>query len=133
MIENAIVQGPEIAIGGDPVPDPHTSGAVGDQGLHTTNEGGPGLGPVLHVGDIVTTGVVHVPDHDLPTIGGGIETERGGDRGIERGRGRGRETIAEIGVGHQGGDQFPQVLTALHPKSPSKYTTRLNRIDCEKN
>ena len=90
MIENAIVQGPEIAIGGDLVPDPHTSGAVGDQGLHTTNEGDPGLGLVLHVGDIVTTGVVHVPDHDLPTIG-----RRDRDRERRRSRDRERERERE--------------------------------------
>lgn len=126
VIENAIVQGPEIALGEGPVPDPHTTEAVGDQGLHTTDVGGLGPVPVLHVEVIETTGVVHDPDHDLPTRGGGIETERGDDRETERGRGRGREIAAEIGVGHQGGDQLPRVLTAHHPRSPSKYTSRLN-------
>ena len=118
MIESDIVQNPEIATRGGPVPDPHTTGATGDQGLHATDEGGQGPVPVLHVGDIETTGVVPVPDRGHPTREGGIETEieRGGDQGIERGR----EIVAGIDVGHPGDDQCHQVLTALHPKNPSK-------------
>lgn len=126
MIESDIVQDPEIATGGGPVPDPHTTGAAGDQGLHTTDEGGQGPVPVLHVGDIETTGVVPVPDRGHPMREGGIEieTERGGDQGIEKGieRGRGREIVAEIDVGHPRDDQCHQVLTALHQKNPSKNT-----------
>ena len=122
MIGSDIVPDPEIATGGGPVPDPHTIGAVGGQGLRTTDEGGQGPVPVLHVEDIEITDVVPVPDHGLPTRGGGTETgtetERGGDQGIERGRET--ETVAEIDVDHQGDDQYHQVPTALHPKNPSE-------------
>lgn len=112
---SGIVPGPVIATGGGPVPDPHTTGAVGGQGLHTTGEGGQGPVPVPHVGGIATIDVVPVPGRGHRTREGGRETERGGDRGIERGRGIG--TIAEIDVGHQGDGQRRPAPTALLPKS----------------
>lgn len=107
-----------IATGGGPVPDPHTTGAVGGQGLHTTGEGGQGPVPVPHVGGIATIDVVPVPGRGHRTREGGRETERGGDRGIERGRGIG--TVAEIDVGHQGEGQRRPAPTALLPKNQSK-------------
>ena len=116
--ESGIVPDPEIGTGSGPVPDPHTTGAAGDQGLHATGEGGQGPVPVLHVGGIETTGVVPVPGLGLPMRGGGTETERGGDRGIEIGIGIG--TVAEIDAGHPGDDHHHQVLTELHPKNQSK-------------
>ena len=75
MIENDIVQDLGIVTGENPVPDLHTTGATGDQDLHTTDEeGGQGPVPVLHVG-IETTDVVPVPGHVLLMRGGGIEIE----------------------------------------------------------
>ena len=124
--ESGIVPDPEIDTGSGPVPDPHTTGAAGDQDLRATGEGGQGPVPVLHVGDIETTGVVPVPDLGLPTRGGGTgtetETERGGDRGIEIEIeiGIGIETVAEIDAGHPGDDHHRQVLTELRPKNQSK-------------
>jgi hypothetical protein len=118
--ESDIVPDPEIATGKGLVPDPHTTGAAGDQGLHATDEGDRGPVPVLHVGDIETTGVVPAPGLVLPTREGGTETENGGDQGIEIGRGRGRETVAEIDAGHQGKNHHHQVLIELQPKNPSE-------------
>ena len=120
MKESGIVPDPEIGTGRGPVPDPHTIGAVGDQGLHATGEGGQGPVPVLHVGVIETIGVVPVPGLGLPTIGGGTETERGGDRGIGIEIETGIGTVAEIDAGHPEDDHHHQVLTELHPKSQSK-------------
>ena len=124
--ESGIVPDPEIGTGSGPVPDPHTIGAAGDQGLHATGEGGQGPVPVLHVGGIETTGVVPVPDLGLPTRGGGTETEteteteRGGDQGIKIEIGIGIGTVAEIDAGHLGDDHHHQVLTELRPKNQSK-------------
>ena len=117
MIADEIVRVLEIVIGSVPVPDLHSTAVGGQHGgqgpdPHTTDGGGPG--PVPHVG-IETTDVVHVPDLDLHT--------RGGERGEDQERGRGRERVAGKGAGHRGEDLSLAVLSVkelLKSQGPRK-------------
>lgn len=134
MIENDIVQDPEIATGKGHVPDPHSTGAIGDQGLHSTDEDVPDLVPVPHVG-IGTTGAAPVLGHGPLTRGGERETGTEGarekeiERGIVTERGREEETVVEIVVGPLGGGRLPRVLIAPRRKSQSKSMLFLWRSD----
>ena len=91
--------------GSDPVPDPLTTVAEG-QDLRTTDEGGPGPVPVLHV-VTGTSDVAHVPDLALHMKGG--ETEGGRGRGRERGNET--ETVAGIDTGLLERDRCPAALS----------------------
>ena len=116
---DAIVQDLVIDTGRDPVPNPRTTVAEG-QDLHITDEGGPDPVPVLHV-VTGTTDIAHVPDLALHTKEGGT----GGGRERERGRGRKRgteiETVAGIDAGLQG--------RGLYPAAPSEHL-RENQSEC---
>lgn len=106
---DAIVQDPVIATGGDPVPDPHTTIAAG-QDLHITDEGGPDPVPVLHV-VTGTTDIAHVPDLALRTKEG--ETDGGREREKGRRRGTEIETVAGIDTSLQGRGLCPAALSDL--------------------
>ena len=111
------VTGIVIVTGEGPVPDPHTLVAEG-QGLHTTEEDGPGPVPVLHV-VTGTTDAVHVLGLDLRMRGGGREGGQERERGRGTGTGNEIETIEGIAADLLGKDLYPAARNEHHLRNPS--------------